>query len=175
MRIFSGFRGLWLFLFPTTDPNLCVSTLPFDQLNTTDDPRYKVFLNKGDHFVFTVGHFTMIGLPDVVEESKANKVGNSIMAHVKSCFASLRQSVVSNQPQVPHSCQPTKRCCTKSYQNSHGQSKWQWIDVQEPIQDASSLNIPNALLADNAETKSWVQQNDLWLSAVQLAAKQVGV
>ena len=164
-----------MFLFPTTDPNLCVTTLPFDQLNTTDDPRYKVFLNKGDHFVFTVGHFTMIGLPDVVEESKANEVGNSIMTHVKSCFASLRQSVASNQPRGPHSCRPTKRRCTKSYQNSHGQSKRQRIDVQEPIRDASSLNIPDAPLADNAETESRVQQNNPRLSAVQLAAKQVGV
>lgn len=164
-----------MFLFPTTDPNLCVSTLPFDRLNTTDDPRYEVFLNKGDHFVFTVGHFTMIGLPDVVEDSKANEVGNSIMAHVKSCFASLRQSVAPNQPQVPHSCRSTKRRCTKSYQKSHGQSKRQRIDVQGPIRDASSLNIPDAPLADNAETESRVQQNDPRLSAVQLVAKQVGV
>lgn len=121
--IFSSSGRLWLFLLPATNPNLCVSA-PLNQLNnTTDDPRYEVFLNKAGHFAFAVDHFTRIQVPDVVEENKVNEVGCKIMAHIQSCFASLRRNVASIKPRGPHSCQPARKRCAKPNQSSNDHAK----------------------------------------------------
>lgn len=163
-----------MFLFPATDPNLCVSTPPLNQLdNTTDDPRYEVFLNKADHFAFAVDHFTRIGLPDVVEENKANEVGSKIMAHIQSCFASLRQTVASIEPWGSHSCRSARKRCTKPDQSSHGQAKRQRVHIHKPVRDASNLNTLDAQLADNAGMRSQLRHNTAQTSDFQSTAERV--
>lgn len=156
------------------DPNLCVSTPLFNLLNnTTDGPRYEVFLNKADHFAFAVDHFTRIGLPDVVEENKANEVGSEIMAHIQLCFALLRQNVTSIEPWGPHSCPLARKRCTRPDQSLHGQAKRQRVHVHKPVQGALSLNTLDAQLTNNAGMRSQLWHNTTQSSDFQLTAERV--
>lgn len=100
--ILPSFRGLWLLLFsPTASSYYGVRLTSLSFSPETDDLSYEIFLNKGDNFTFTVGHFTVLGLPDVVKSTVANEVGHNIVSHIRSHFTLLVPYMSSVQQYVP--------------------------------------------------------------------------
>ncbi|KAA8644937.1 uncharacterized protein ATNIH1004_009148 [Aspergillus tanneri] len=129
---------------------------------------YEVFLNKGDNFIFAIGHFTILGLPDKVKDGNANEVGNNIISYIKSRFDSFKPNITLINPHAPRL---GKKRHTKPSRKSHGRAeKKQRRNTHEPSQNPVDAESSDAHLATHGQAGVRATQNTPQLSNAHLSS-----
>ncbi|THC91279.1 hypothetical protein EYZ11_009256 [Aspergillus tanneri] len=138
-----------------------------------DNLRYEVFLNKGDNFIFAIGHFTILGLPDKVKDGNANEVGNNIISYIKSRFDSFKPNITLINPHAPRL---GKKRHTKPSRKSHGRAeKKQRRNTHEPSQNPVDAESSDAHLATHGQAGVRATQNTPQLSNAHLSSGRADV